>query len=80
MLEIPVGAELLSAGQQRDLPVVYAIGEMDNPHIGNNLYAILLIGTGEEIYQNDFNEFTFLDTVMTHNDSIVYHIYYKKLA
>ena len=70
---MPKGAEILSVLVQNDQPVVYAMIDEDEQSAISVEFKV--IGTG-----NPFNEmaFNFLGTIGTHNNMLMWHVFYNK--
>lgn len=71
-VEVPVGSYFLSAIEQNDLPVVYALVNPVEPKVK---VPILVRGTGHPIDSNILLMYRFLGTVSTHQGNLVWHIF-----
>ncbi len=74
VIEIP-SIDIISVESQLSDIVVYALVDIDNPTPVK--YTFRVYGTGHEI-GNDINYFEFLGTVKMYNDSLIFHVFYKK--
>lgn len=70
-IEVPKGAEFLSAKVQNGQLTVWALVTPTAPKVNR---TIRIFGTGNPT-DNDFETLTFIDTVLTHNDSLVWHVF-----
>jgi len=75
-IELPLGSQLLSAKEQRNDIMLYALVETDED--GREEYNILAYGTGHDITTN-LSDYSFLDTVLLQNDGLVFHFFYKRV-
>lgn len=76
VLELPKGAELISAKEQFGNIVLYALV---NPEVKiYDGYNILVLGTGYEVSEH-IEDYTFLNTVKIMMGKFMFHIFYKKM-
>jgi hypothetical protein len=68
-VEMPAGAQLLSVKSQNDIPQLWALVNTDRPMAKR---LILARGTGHDC--TDLPG-TFIDTVVIHDDSLVFHYF-----
>lgn len=72
-LKLPEG-NVLSVCSQNNIPVVYL--ERNECHDDLVVQEVMFVGTGWTF--ND-NGYSFIGTVVTHNDSLVHHAYLKRI-
>jgi hypothetical protein len=75
ILKIPVGSSFLSAQSQKDDIVLYAL--VDDLEVENDNLHIIIHGTGHDA--SDLGEHSFLGTVKLYDDTLMFHVFYKKL-
>ena len=68
------GSILLSVETQNDIPVLYALVDLNEKELENK--GIRIFGTGNPFDVN-MTSWTYLNTVMTQSGSLVWHIFYK---
>ena len=74
-LLVPKGSKLLSVKEQYGNLVAYVlVGKVIKE---NTTINIRIFGTGHPIGINTTDEWKYLDTVMTNNGELVWHIFYK---
>lgn len=76
-LELPLGSKILSAKEQRDEIVLYALVNPDEEI--KVTYSILAYGTGQNI-DVKVSGYEFLDTVLLNSGSLVFHFFYKRIS
>ena len=72
--ELPKGSTILCVKNQSGHLVLYAL--VDSNEKQNETKIIKIFGTGHPI-DISTSSWVYLDTVMTHDDQLVWHIYYK---
>lgn len=77
-LELPSGARILSAEVQGDAVVIYALVNPYEKEKFDN-YNIKVLGTGWHVNSEELEGYTFLNTVLLLNNSLVFHVFYKKI-
>lgn len=75
-IELPLESQLLSAKEQRNDIVLYALVESDEER--SEEYQILAYGTGHDITTN-LSDYLFLDTVLLNNGSLAFHFFFKRV-
>jgi hypothetical protein len=73
VLNLPVGAKLLSVAEQKGEMVLYA---MVIPELPLRPVKIRVVGTGKPI-PDDMSEFKFLGTIKLYDGKLMFHIFYK---
>ncbi|GAB6439722.1 hypothetical protein CON36_34030 [Bacillus cereus] len=74
MLEVPLGAEILSTETQGDDIVVYAL--VDTEQTEKEYKDVRVYGTGVPI-PDVITEYNFLGTAKFYNGSMMFHVFYK---
>lgn len=78
-IELPEGAKILSCISQGDQVVIYADVD-DNPELECPPVEFYIIGTGNPVVKSDGTNIpvdaTFLGTVTTHDDCLVWHVFH----
>ena len=74
ILFVPKGARILSVKTQRGTPCLWAEVDPDAPKTS---LVVRMAGTGHPL--GDLESFRFVDTVFTHDDSLVWHFYVKEV-
>ena len=74
-IEIP-SEKILSCETQGNNIVVYVIIDTEDKYLRK--FDFQVIGTGHDIYCN-IDDYTFLNTVKLENDTLVFHVFYKKI-
>lgn len=74
VINMPKGSVIIAAKSQFNIPVVYAIVDPSEKETEQRL--VTTFGTDHPIDIN-MTSWTYLDTIMTHNDNLVWHIFYK---
>lgn len=74
-LNLPEGAEILSAKAQRNKIVLYTL--VDTNELPTDVYSVLAIGTGAYL-DYDIDKYKFIDTVMLLDGALVYHVFALK--
>jgi len=74
VLDLPLGAKLLSVAEQNNKMVLYA---MVIPELRLKPLKIRVIGTGNPM-PDGMSEFEFLGTVKLHNGKLMFHIFYQR--
>jgi hypothetical protein len=70
---LPEGAAILAVGEQRNAVCVWFICESDNPR--NERHRFDIYGTGNPMPDGDLG--TFLGTVLTHDQALVWHLFHN---
>ena len=71
---MPKGSVVICAKVQFNVPVIYAITDAKEKEMEAKAFTVF--GTGHDIDVN-MTSWQYLDTIMTHNDNLVWHIFYK---
>ena len=74
VIPVPKGTKLLACKEQFDMPVLY--GLVDPNEKEKESIAVKVFGTGHPIDVN-MTSWTYLDTVVTFNGNLVWHVFYK---
>lgn len=74
MLEIPLGAEILSTETQGDEIVIYAL--VNTEQTEKEYKDVRVYGTGVAI-PDVITEYNFLGTANLYNGSMMFHVFYK---
>lgn len=78
-LKLKVGSKILSAVNQYDKIVLYAmVPQIDVVYFDH--YEILVKGTGWEMPERQVLGFEFIGTVSLYNGEGMFHIFYKKVG
>lgn len=77
-VELPVGAEVISALNQRGQLVLYAI--VDDSVSKTEKRIVRIFGTGHvvDVYHGSNSEYDFIGTVSMMNDELIWHVFVKK--
>jgi len=73
VLDLPLGARVISAKNQFDEVQVWAIVNSDFP---TEPHEFLCVGTGWEL-SGDIFDFEPVDTVLTHGGKLVWHVFHR---
>lgn len=76
VIKLARGSRILSATCQRDKIVVYALVNIMEEEKED--FYIKIYGTGWGIDPENIEGYTFLNTVTLLNESLVFHVFYKK--
>ncbi len=71
VIEMPVGAEILTVKTQNGNPFLWALVDPDNPPEDRYL---VIFGTGHEVVTQG----KYLGTFLIQNDSLVFHVFEKE--
>lgn len=74
MLEVPLGAKILSTETQADNIVIYAL--VNTEQTEKEYKDVRVYGTGVEI-PDVITEYNFLGTAKLYNGSMMFHVFYK---
>lgn len=74
ILFVPQGAQILSVKTQHGIPCMWAEVDPNAPKIS---MAVRILGTGHLL--DDLEDFRFVGTVLTMDDSLVWHFYVKEI-
>ncbi len=74
IIMLPKGSVVICAKVQFNVPVIYAI--VDTKEKEMEAKAFVVFSTGQDIDVN-MSSWTYLDTIATHNENLVWHIFYK---
>ena len=74
VIMMPKGSVIIAGKVLFNVPVIYAI--IDAKEKEMEAKSVTVFGTGHDIDIN-ITSWTYLDTIMTHNDNLVWHIFYK---
>lgn len=72
-IEIPFDSLILSAKIQNNIICIWAVVDTDNPIIERK---VVICGTGHRFEYKE--PLKFIDTVLLHNDKIVFHIFIEE--
>lgn len=75
-ITLPENAKILSCKAQGNIINIWAL--VDTYPSGYEDVYFKIVGTGEKVKPNILDEYEFLDTVLVHNDSLVFHIFKRK--
>lgn len=73
-IKMPMGSKFLSAINQNEDIVVYALVDTSEE---STLRDVMVVGTGNILSEEMLEDFKFLDTVVTHDGNLVWHIWYR---
>ena len=73
-LELPKDARVLSAINQHEDIVIYAL--VDTKEAETRIYTFRIIGTGHAIDKNDLKYYHFLNSVSLRHGALIFHVFY----
>lgn len=74
-VEMPLGAKILSAEEQNDQIVIYAIVDPDEETY--ETFVVVVVGTGHETHFA-LHDMNFLNTVKMENGKLMFHVFYRR--
>lgn len=78
-IEVPEGSIILCAKEQYDGVVVYFQVPMGMEEYEKNYYLFYIIPTGHLEFDTEDGFLHYLDTVMTNEGTLVWHIFYRRM-
>jgi hypothetical protein len=74
-LELPKNAQILSAVNQYEEIVIYALVDPEETCL--RVHTFRIVGTGHIIGHNDLEHYHFLNTVSLRKGALMFHIFYR---